>query len=86
LPEGVNASVYVGRRKRTACLAIVNKSLERLTVAPDLAQMREIPSGCEVLSAPELSAKEGVSLRAVSPRRSKVLAIDPLTAVLFRWD
>ena len=85
LPESVNASVYVGRRKRTTCLAIVNKSLERLTVAPDLAQTREIPSECEVLSAPELSTKEGVSLRAVSLRRSKVLAVDPLTAVLFRW-
>jgi len=86
LPEGVDASAYVARRQKTACIAVVNKSAERLTVAFDLAQTKAIPSACEVLSAPALSAKDGVSLRSVNVHGADAIIVEPFTSVLCRWD
>jgi hypothetical protein len=86
LPEEVNASAYVARRQKSTCIAVVNKSAERLTVALDPAQAKAIPSACEVLSAPALSARDRVSLRSVRVRHSGAIAVEPFSSVLYRWD
>jgi len=86
LPENVNASAYFATCQNASCIAVVNKSAERLVVTLDPALAKAKPSTCEVLSAPALTAREGVSLRLVRARASRDITVEPFTALLYRWN
>jgi hypothetical protein len=85
LQTDANVTVYVARDGHVIQQAVINKSKAAVAVtATGLPGGR--PQKVWSLSAPDLSTLTGVSLRSVSPGRSKHLVVPAYSAVIRRWS